>query len=207
MFIGSPKQNGRDKMSWIAVHDDVLGGKLRGLRKKLNCSEAEALGLLTYLWLWARKNADRNGLLLNTDVDDIEDVVKPILSYGINSHDAVTSLIETGWLDDLDGSIYVHDWFEWQSFWYAYLDKKEKDRERKKVSRENQHKKEVEKKKPAKEKTKEPKPEKIEFAEAVKMLQSEYDKLAAEYGEDFTKKCIEELSNYKLSSGKKVLSH
>ena len=111
-------------MPWIAVHDEVLGGKLRGLRKKLKCSEAEALGILTYLWLWARKNTDITGLLENTDKDDIASVMKPILSNHLNAETVVNALISCEWLDEKDGSLYVHDWQEWQSYWYTYLDKR-----------------------------------------------------------------------------------
>lgn len=202
-------------MPWIAVHDEVLGGKLRGLRKKLKCSEAEALGILTYLWLWARKNTDITGLLENTDKDDIASVIKPILSNHLNAETVVNALISCEWLDEKDGSLYVHDWQEWQSYWYTYLDKREKDKVRKRLEREREKssKKETanESPKPSEsepshedkaKKAKSKKTPKTKYAESVSMYPSEMEKLVALYGDEFTKKLIEELNNYKLANGK-----
>ncbi len=39
-------------MAWISVHDHVDGKKLRRLSKMLDCSKAEALGVLNFLWFW-----------------------------------------------------------------------------------------------------------------------------------------------------------
>ena len=44
--------------------------------------------------------------------------------------------------------------------------------------------------------------DRVEFADFVKMKQTEYDKLAKEYGKAATEKFIEVLNNYKGSSGK-----
>ena len=54
--------------------------------------------------------------------------------------------------------------------------------------------------------TNKPNTEKLVLAKAVSMTMEERDKLIAEYGTDFTYKCIEMLNNYKLSSGKKYKS-
>ena len=48
--------------------------------------------------------------------------------------------------------------------------------------------------------------EKKHFAEFVTMTNVEYEKLINTYGEEFTKRCIETLDNYKGSSGKKYKS-
>ena len=37
--------NGGDKMAWISVHEQVIGGKLRNLAKEIGCSQNEALGI------------------------------------------------------------------------------------------------------------------------------------------------------------------
>nr|DAQ43543.1 MAG TPA: replisome organizer [Caudoviricetes sp.] len=122
-------------MPWIAVHEEVLGSKLRGLRKEVECSEAEALGILTVFWLWARKNADVDGLLGNADRKDVANAISPSLD-GLDAKSVTEALIRHGWLDDVDGSLYVHDWYEWQQYWYGYLDKKERDKQRKRLERE-----------------------------------------------------------------------
>lgn len=112
-----------------------MGGKLRGFRKRLDCSEAEALGILTVLWLWARKNADISGLLGNVDRDDIASELRPKIDKRLDADIVTDALIEFEWIDESNGSLYVHDWQEWQSYWYTYLEKKERDKERKRRER------------------------------------------------------------------------
>ena len=205
-------------MHWIAVHEEVLGSKLRGFRKKVKCSDAEALGILTYMWLWARKNTDITGLLGNTDREDIANMIKPVLGEKLNADAVTNALIDCGWLDDVDGELYVHDWQEWQSYWYTYLEKREKDKERKRQERERARKNNeskpntpekkaetaAEQPKGNGEKAEKPKkPPKTKYAEAVTMYPDEQKKLVEQYGEAFTVKLIEELNNYKLSNGKR----
>lgn len=196
-------------MQWIAVHEQVLGGKLRGFRKKLRCSEAEALGILTLLWLWARNNTDSTGLLSNVDCDDIADILSKSISKNIDSEKVAAVLIECGWIDDINGQLYVHDWGEWQSYWYAHLEKKEKDKQRKR--RERERAKQITKKseekcadnpEPKKTKPKKPKENKIMYADTVSMTQDQYNKLVNKYGLDFTEKLIYELDNYKDANNK-----
>lgn len=205
-------------VAWIAVHEEVLGGKLRGFRKKVSCSEAEALGILTVLWIWARKNADITGLLSNADRGDIENAIRSSISSSLDVKKVTDALIEFGWIDEVEGALYVHDWYEWQQYWYNYLDKKEKDKLRKRLERERNRAASPDEKaddekneaaeeapppneeKPLKEKPK--KIEKVKYADNVKMRAEEYEKLVEAYGEEFTAKLIEKLDNYKASSGK-----
>lgn len=203
-------------MHWIAIHENVLGSKLRGLRKRLNCSEAEALGILTILWLWARKNADSTGLLANTDKQDINDAIRASINENLKPSQVTEAMIDEGWIDDVEGTLYIHDWEEWQSQWYTYLERKKKDAERKRRERarqkqeaeEQQEKAEEVVPQPEEEKQKEPvkkkveKPPKSKYADNVSMHPEEYQKLVDKYGEEFTQKCIEKLDLYKGSKGK-----
>lgn len=200
-------------MHWIAVHEEVLGSKLRGFRKRVKCSEAEALGILTVLWLWARKNADITGLLGNADRDDVASAIRPYLSDELNAKNVTDALIKEGWIDEQDNLLYIHDWYEWQQYWYNYLDKKEKDKLRKRLERERQR--ESQPPEPAPKEEKQPvsdsapeedkpkKPPKKKYAESVSMREEEYAKLVETYGVAFTEKLIEELNNYKLANGKR----
>lgn len=204
-------------MHWIAVHEEVLGSKLRGLHKSIGCSAAEALGILTVLWLWSRKNADITGLLGNADREDIAAAIRPSLNNSLDAITVTDALIEGGWIDEVDGNLYVHDWYEWQQYWYNYLDKKEKDKLRKRLERERQkesHPTEPEEKPVAskppengngeKSKDEKPtKPTKIKYAESVSMYEGEHQKLVDQYGAEFTEKLVYELNNYKLANGKK----
>lgn len=202
------------QMSWVEIHDEILGPKLRGLRKKLNCSEAKAVGILAILWLWAGKNVDEDGMLANTDEADISNALRQYV--GDDSPEEITdALIESGWIDKVDGTLMIHDWYEWQRDSIAIASRRKNDRTRQQKHRAQR----IEKPKPetdvSKEQAKpEPKPKapkkqkepKIKFAEYVTMTQAEYDKLVAEYGEPYTKKLVETLDNYKGSSGRKYAS-
>lgn len=195
-------------MDWIAVHSDVLGGKLRGLRKRIGCSEAEALGALTILWLWARNNASESGELRNTEESDIANAIEHSLSRNMDPVKVVEAMIIEGWIDKIEGVLFIHDWSEWQSYWYAYKKRKASDAERQRRHRLKE--KEIEEEKPKEEPKpkapKKPKEEKVKFAEFVQMKQEEFDKLVEQYGEPFAMQCITELDNYKGSSGKKYKS-
>ncbi len=197
-------------MHWIAVHEEVLGSKLRGLRKQVNCSEAEALGILTILWLWARKNTDKTGFLANTDKEDIASAISPYLDKKLNADAVTEALIEHGWLDYIDGQLYVHDWEEWQSYWYNYLEKREKDKERKRVERAkakgNDEKFPETPKPPTPPKEDGEKEEKLKFADTVKLYQKEWESLVEKFGEPFAEKLVEELDNYKGATGKRYKS-
>lgn len=206
-------------MHWIAVHEDVFGSKLRGFRKSVGCSEAEALGILTVVWLWARKNTDMTGLLGNVDRADIAKEIRGYISSSLDAFAVTDAMIEHGWIDDIDGKLYVHDWYEWQQYWYNYLDKKEKDKERKRLEREKRKNEasstpqtpqkaseEPDTGETPAEDEKEKKATKKKYADHVKMQEKEYDKLVEQYGEAFTEKLIEELNNYKGANGKKYKS-
>ncbi len=200
-------------MPWIAVHEDVLGSKLRGLRKSIKCSDAEALGILTYMWLWARKNTDKTGLIASADREDVAKALSSVLGDHLDPENVVSELVNNGWIDEIDGNLYVHDWQEWQSYWYSYIDRKNKDKERKQEERKNKRaasaepvkadadvneQTDEENQKPVKKN----KPPKTKYAESVRMYTQEFEELVSTYGKAFAEKLVVELNNYKLASGK-----
>jgi len=67
-------------MAWISVHESVDGPKLRKLYKQLGCSKFEAVGILNFLWFWGLTNAEKDGLILYADKEDIERYL-----YGVGS--------------------------------------------------------------------------------------------------------------------------
>lgn len=131
-------------MAWISVHESIIGKKLRSLSKAAGCSQNEAIGLLVRLWLWGIKNADRTGLLVDADKDDVSAILTNGLDKSVNAEDVVEAMIQTEWIDDEDGSLYLHDWEEWQKYWYKLIDTTEatkkrvqKHRERMKLENKN----------------------------------------------------------------------
>lgn len=117
-------------MAWISVDQKLIGGKLRKLYKAIGCSQNEAIGILVSLWLWGIDNADLDGLIVSAERSDIEDVLKAGLSPGIDSATVVDELVNTGWIDDADGALYLHDWEDWRSYYNRYIRDKQNNADR-----------------------------------------------------------------------------
>lgn len=117
-------------MAWISVDQKLIGGKLRSLYKAIGCSQNEAIGILISLWLWGIDNADMEGLIVSADRGDIKGVFQSGLSDGIDSNRVVDSLIETGWIDEENGRLYLHDWEDWRSYYNRYMKEKKGNSER-----------------------------------------------------------------------------
>ncbi len=123
-------------MAWISIHDTIYGPKLRNLYKRLSCSEFEAVGILVALWHWGLENADRNGLILSADKNDI---ARHLFGRGAGCNikflEIVDALIETGWIDESNGTLYIHDWNVWQEQWYKAVEKRKSDADRKRAKK------------------------------------------------------------------------
>lgn len=211
-------------MAWISVHDHVVGGKLRELSKQIGCSQKEALGILISLWLWGINNADKSGELKSAEREDVAEALGAGLSEGLEPMHIVKSLIEVRWIDEVDGSLYLHDWDQWQEQWFKFLSQKEYDAKRKREERARKKQEEMKnavqnsdnpsdspqdsppdnarkgENPPAK--TRKPKVDKTKYSDYVSMKPEEYEKLVNGYGEPFAKACIQKLDFYKGSKGK-----
>ena len=134
------KEGRADIVAWISVHDTIDGPKLRDLYKNLKCSKYEATGILVLLWQWGLFNADKDGQILHADREDIADYLLGKSTGCKNSPEKIVeALIETGWIEKReDGTMYFHDWAEWQKEWYKYQDRKIRDKERKSTAKEEQ---------------------------------------------------------------------
>ena len=121
-------------MAWIAVHEQIDGAKLRQLKKSIGCSKAEAIGILVELWLWGIENADREGEIKSADKDDVAEIFAFDVSKKISPSSVIESLIQTGWIDLKEDRLFIHDWADWQEQWYKALDKREKDKSRKRAA-------------------------------------------------------------------------
>ena len=117
---------------WISVHDSIDGPKLRDLYKRLNVSKFEATGILVYLWQWGLQNANKEGLLLNVDKEDICRYLHSVANgCTADEHDILDALFQSGWIDEVGSQLYLHDWETWQKEWYKYRERLKKDVERK----------------------------------------------------------------------------
>lgn len=123
-------------MAWISVHETVDGPKLRNLYKILGCSKFEALGILNFFWFWGLQNADKYGLILYADEEDIERYLYGVgAGCGLDCKKVVSALFESGWVDKENDGLYIHDWETWQKEWYKLQERLKQDAERKRNNR------------------------------------------------------------------------
>ena len=115
-------------MAWISIHQQIRDHrKTRNLFRTLGINRAEAIGTLTLIWTWAVDNCNQEGELLSVTKEDIADAAywrkDPSVLY--------SALVDTGWIDDDKGKMYLHDWSDFNKPFYDYIARKEKDKQRK----------------------------------------------------------------------------
>lgn len=122
-------------MAWISVDTDVRDHpKTRHLSKLLQCSRHEAIGILVMLWMWGLTNATREGKI---SCATAEDIAIGVMFTSKPSQHLVDALITAGWLEqESDGDYVLHDWSEWQDYWYKAIDKRKANAEKIKKYRE-----------------------------------------------------------------------
>ena len=113
-------------MAWISVHETVMSAKLRKLAKAIGCSQNEALGILTRLWLWGIRNADKYGNIVEADKEDIEDVLSVGLTHTVEPEHVVQCLIDIGYIEEVDSHLKFHNWDIWQVEWYKLMENRQK---------------------------------------------------------------------------------
>lgn len=117
-------------MAWISVDQKLIGGKLRSLYKAIGCSQNEAIGILVSLWLWGIDNAEMDGLMMSADREDVKQSFRVGLTKELDSDIVVDCLIKTGWIDEVEGQLYLHDWGDWRSYYNRYVKDKKGNCER-----------------------------------------------------------------------------
>lgn len=198
-------------MAWVCVYEKVNGPKLRKLSTAIGCSKFEALGYLLFLWLWGLDNADREGRVLQAELDDIVEIYAGNGKPDQVAQAVVDCMIQTGWLDLNGTEIYIHDWNIWQDQIYRDDDRKKAETEKKRRWRAKKKEALLESAQvtlelppsPPAEKPKKAKLEKTKYAEFVSMKETEYETLCKTYGKAAADRCIEVLDNYKGSKGKR----
>lgn len=118
-------------MLFIAVDQNLNGGKLRVLAKTLDCSENEARGILINLWIWGISNCRQDGLIIGADKRDIAEALKSGMRVDLVPAFVVDTLITLNWIEAGEDGLYIHDWKDWNQIpmeYYAMLDKEQKRR-------------------------------------------------------------------------------
>lgn len=87
--------------------------------------------ILVSLWIWGLNNADKDGKLVSADREDVLEAFSVKMVSGLKV-DIVDTLVKTRWMDEPEpGSLYIHDWDQWQEQWYKAIERREKDAKRK----------------------------------------------------------------------------
>lgn len=117
-------------MAWISVDQKLIGGKLRTLHKAIGCSRNEAIGILVTLWLWGIDNSEADGMIPSACRGDIAGVLRQGINDDLDPGYVVDCLIENGWIDDIGGQLYLHDWKDWRTYYNKYVKNKQSNSER-----------------------------------------------------------------------------
>ena len=119
-------------MKCTSIYKSIDGPKLRRLYKALGCSKPEAIGILYFLWDWGLDNADEDGILVGLGKDDVSRYLYGVsLDCWLNMDDVVDALVATGWLDESEDGLVLHDWYDWQGPYYRAKERRKKDAARK----------------------------------------------------------------------------
>jgi hypothetical protein len=104
------KRIGGDTMAWIESHEELLTHpKSKRLKRKLNVSIHEVVGILHFFWHWAVKYAE-DGDITKFSAEDIADAIQ----FDGDADKLINALIESGFVDEFeDGQRVIHDWFDY----------------------------------------------------------------------------------------------
>lgn len=112
-------------MAWIELHQGLREHKkVFACADLLGISRVTMVGTLTSIWLWALDNAQDGSL------EGVSNrTIARICDWKENKADLlVGALVETGWLDQNENGLEIHDWMDYAG---KLMDRREKDRERK----------------------------------------------------------------------------
>lgn len=114
---------------WIESHQQLANHpKLKRFARLLKVSKQAAIGYLHLLWWWALDYAPQGQVIPPYDAEDVADA----LEYTGDPAEIVGALITSGFMDNRDNSVVIHDWHDYAG---KLLDKRESDRLRKEKAR------------------------------------------------------------------------
>jgi hypothetical protein len=118
-------------MAWLESHQELARHpKIRRFARVAGINIPTAIGHMHLLWWWAMDYA-QNGDITRYTPCDIADAI-----FWEGEPEALfNALIDSGFLDSLDGSTVIHDWHEYAG---KRLEQMAKDRERKRAMKEMQ---------------------------------------------------------------------
>ena len=117
---------------WFEAHETMARHpKTLKLARLLKVDRRYAVGLLHDLFSWGLTAADKDGALRGMEAADIASALD---TAGKKGQSVVSCLIDAGYLDQRDGTFYIHDWYDYAG---KLMEKREADRKRKAESSRN----------------------------------------------------------------------
>jgi len=95
-------------MAWIESHEELpTHPKTRKAARKLGVGAPQVIGHLHVLWYWCLTHRP-DGRLDGMDSDDVADAA----GWPDEGETFVKAMVMSGWLDDDNGTLAVHDWWD-----------------------------------------------------------------------------------------------
>ncbi|WP_246096633.1 DnaD domain-containing protein [Paenibacillus sinopodophylli] len=118
-------------MAWIESHQELARHpKTKRLSRKLGVTVPTVVGHLHMLWWWAVDYA-QDGNISDYDPEDIAEAIDWPTDKADN---LLQALVDAGFVDKVERCVTIHDWFDYAG---RLVDNREKNKERKRKSREN----------------------------------------------------------------------
>lgn len=115
-------------MAWIESHQGLARHiKTKRLARRLKVSIPTTIGHLHLLWWWAMDNLP-DGRLTALEPEDIADE----MMWNGDAADLLEALKETGFVDEVENDLYIHDWHDYIG---RLLERRKKETDRKREYR------------------------------------------------------------------------
>lgn len=113
------------KITWFAVDCNIYTHrKVLALAQLLSIDVDTLVGKLGRLWAWAMLAGSETGEMPHMPEQEIADIMR----WKKPAKKLVTAMIQCGLLEEVDGTIFIHDWTELNG---GLAERKRKERERK----------------------------------------------------------------------------
>ena len=117
-------------MAWYEAHQTLAKHpKTLRLASLLKCERRYAVGLLHDLFSWGLDAAKKDGSLPGLSADEIALALDFSGKKGTN---AVSALLDSGYLETVDGTFKIHDWYDYAG---KFSEQREADKKRKKEAK------------------------------------------------------------------------
>lgn len=120
-------------MAYVEVRTTLPGHrKVAAASRRLGIPRPAVIGHLVCFWAWALENVDSSGSLAGVEAMDIAHAAGWPAKQRRTAERFVRDLVETGWISEEDGELFIHDWADYAG---RLLTKREADAARKRAER------------------------------------------------------------------------